>query len=230
MGFPSETRLAVTPRPAPRGNGSQRSTTTACARQSNSRGVMKPASSACPRLQRTPRSSQRQCGERAGGKPPRGELAGVCDERHGQVVDRRVVSDQHHRVDPVRHATQTSKQLARRHAVELALDLNFAGHVDQVKRLAGPPRRGAKRQRGLDLLAAQVCPDELRRFAPTRRERPIVTGELRIVPARLCVTQQQQTLDLSHHRAILADVATLAENPFRRRCRRSVAPVNAGGR
>ncbi len=151
-----------------------------------------------PRLQRAPGPRERHRGKRARGELPPGELTPASGKVQGQVLKGRVVPDQQDRVDLVTHVPQTVQELVRRGAVELGLDLNLAGGRDQVKCLARPERGRAEHQRDRDLLAPQVSADPLRRFAPAWRQRAIVIGEPRVVPARLRMAQYQQTLGPRH--------------------------------
>ncbi len=151
-----------------------------------------------PVLERAPRTAERKRGQCTCGVLLPRELAGGSGEADGQVLDRWVVADQHHRFDLVRHATQALEQPVRRRFIQLAFDPNLIAWRDAIESLTRPPRRGAKDQRDRYPFLAQVAADQLCRFAPAWREWAIVVGQRRIVPARLGMTQQKQAPRLSH--------------------------------
>jgi hypothetical protein len=70
------------------------------------------------RRQCAPGSGKGQRGQRSRGELTVGELAPTPDQPNGQVTNRWLVSDQHHRVDIVGHATQALEQLGAKSAVD----------------------------------------------------------------------------------------------------------------
>ena len=63
----------------------------------------------------------------------------------------------------------------------------------EVERLARAPRRGAQDQFGLEAAGFEMPAHAFGGVPPARSERPVVVGQGRVVPARLRVTDQQET-------------------------------------
>jgi hypothetical protein len=83
-----------------------------------------------------------------------------------------------------------------RTGVEIALDpccyLLAERWGDPIERLARATRRRAAHERRRDPFPAQMLRDQVGRAGATRRERPIVIGELRVLPAGLRMAQEKQ--------------------------------------
>ena len=163
---------------------------------SRSRGRMNSISSAVSRssaAQPGPRNASvasAPVGNFASSSAPRGSVAG---EKARQLLQSRVVADHHHRPDGRRNLVEACEQIGGPRTVELGFDAYRASsecRLDALECLPRAPRRGAQHQLGLDALLAKVTADRLGRTPAPARERAIVIGEPRLLPARLRVTQE----------------------------------------
>src|ERR687898_437574 len=125
---------------------------------------------------------------------PPGRRSGEVER---ELLDCRVVSDEHHRGDVIRHAVQALEQHVGARAVELGL-VSY-GHrperrLKPLERFACAPRGRAQHELGRDVMLAQVARDRAGGAPAPARERPFVIGQLGLLPAGLRVAQQVETL------------------------------------
>jgi hypothetical protein len=110
------------------------------------------------------------------------------------------VADQHHGLDLVRHLVQHLEDDGRGGRVKLGLDLDVGilpqARRDPCQRLAGAPRWRAQHHLGGDPLPPQVLSHDLGGAATARGQGAIVIGKRGVVPARLCVAEEEQVLHL----------------------------------
>lgn len=176
-GLPRLDKRSSRPAPAPIGHSLLSWTNTSSASSAN-RGEGVPLSCQASRSRgRTrlttsapPRSRSRQLGRGNTSRERRGRELGLelaprwrrGGEVEGELLDRRVVADDHHRGDVVRHPAQALEEDPRARAVELGLVSH--GHrperrLDTRERLSRAARRRAQHELGRDLMLAQVPRD-----------------------------------------------------------------------
>jgi hypothetical protein len=106
------------------------------------------------------------------------------------------VADHHHRRCLVGQLVDALEQLGSARTVESGLDEQLdivaEGRRDRLEGLARPPGGRAQHERRELSQLAQVLTDEQRGAPAARRERTVVVGTGRVVPARLRVPKQRQ--------------------------------------
>jgi hypothetical protein len=132
------------------------------------------------------------------------DLRAVAGELQREILDPGVVADQHRRLDLVGDAVEHREQLSGGRGVELGLDahLDLGREPDPLQRLTRALRGRAQHQPGRDALGAHALADRLRGAPPALRQRPVVVGEPRLVPARLRVAEEKQPLHDRHDCAL----------------------------
>jgi hypothetical protein len=123
-----------------------------------------------------------------------GQVSTPGSKHTSEVVEARVVPDEHHRTDGLGKSPEPLEQFLLRGGVELRHELDCGAlaerRPDRLERLASAKRRGAEDESGADFLPPHVLGDGPRRAFASRRERAVEVGKGRIRPARLPVPKQ----------------------------------------
>jgi hypothetical protein len=140
-------------------------------------------------------------GESTGREPllePR-QLSTPRSKETRELVEARIVPNQHHRIDALRKGLEPLEQFPFRGGVEPRLELNRGALAerspDRFERLASTKGGRAEDESGADFLPLHVLGDPPRRAFASRRERAVEVGEGRFGPARFSVPKQD---DRSH--------------------------------
>ena len=129
-------------------------------------------------------------------------------EVHGQVLEPRIVADHHDRPDRLGEPAEKLEDVIGSRRIDARLDLDQCvaeRRPHMIERLPGTHRRRAEHQIGPNVLIAEVLLHPRGGTDPPRRERPVVIGELSVVPARLRVAQE---VERAHRQPGPAAVAT----------------------
>src|SRR5690242_4446705 len=108
------------------------------------------------------------------------------------------MANEHHRSDFVGYLMGPLEYVLAARSVQVGLDDMLAADGDSLERLAGPPRARAQHQIRRDPLPVHVGGDRLDRATPAWGKRAIVIGQPGVVPARLGVPKNEQSLARRH--------------------------------
>ena len=132
-----------------------------------------------------------------GQRPGRERLGPRWCEQRRELVEAGVVTDQQHAFEVRSHDAEALEEIVGPRVIEPAFDLHLGcaqRRSDEIERRTRSYRSRAQHEVGTHLVLGRPLPHALARLAAPRGERAIVIGEPGLVPARLEVTEEPESL------------------------------------